>query len=325
MNQTDKIKVSVIVVTYNQEKTIGRTLDSILEQKRDFPIEIIIGDDASSDNTEKICRDYSARYPDIIRYFRNGSNKGVRDNYFDCLLEARGEYIADVAGDDFWIYKDKLQLQSDTLDKNQDVSLVCTDWKYYDEDSRKLYSPWTDGHYPYKDIFGQADLTLHLLSHLNPIPVHLCTALYRKDSFLKLYEEHPAVFRNKEYLMEDFQLTVLLSMTGRFYFLDIPTLAYSINHDSITGTADFMKLFDFYYSSLSLTHRLAEITGTPHKKLEEVYRRLSHHTVMMAFHGRDKARMEKIRRLIKDKNFSINPKTKIILALSSIRLLSPRL
>ena len=77
--------ISVVVVTYNQEKTIARTLDSILCQRCHLPIEIVIGEDASTDNTRAICEDYAKRYPQI-RLFSNPQNKGVADNYIDCLL-----------------------------------------------------------------------------------------------------------------------------------------------------------------------------------------------------------------------------------------------
>lgn len=60
-------KVSVIVLTYNQEKLIGRTLDSIIAQECDFPFEIIVGEDCSTDGTLTVCREYEARYPGIIR------------------------------------------------------------------------------------------------------------------------------------------------------------------------------------------------------------------------------------------------------------------
>lgn len=94
MTQTTP-KVSVIVLTYNQEKLIGRTLDSILAQKCDFPFEIIVGEDCSTDGTLAVCRDYEARHPDKIRLFANNPNKGLLDNYYDCILLARGEYLAD--------------------------------------------------------------------------------------------------------------------------------------------------------------------------------------------------------------------------------------
>lgn len=109
--------VSVIVITYNQQDTIKQSLDSILNQVIDFSYEVIIGDDASSDRTYEICKEYQNKYPEIVRLFRNTENKGILNNYYDCVLRANGKYIADCAGDDFWIDNYKLQKQVNILEK----------------------------------------------------------------------------------------------------------------------------------------------------------------------------------------------------------------
>ena len=313
----DEVKVSIVVLTYNQEATIARTLDSILMQNRDFPIEIIIGDDASKDHTEEICKEYAARYPDIVRYYRNESNIGLLDNYYNCILRAKGEYIADVAGDDFWIDKDKIKKQVEILDKEHNVNLVCSDWKIYDESTAILSSPWKDGKYPYQDLFKDKNLTLKLLSHLNPSVVHLCTSMYRKNSFLELYNKDPFPFRNKDFLIEDLQLIVLLSTIGEFKFIDSPTLAYSVHSNSFSGTKDSTKIFDLYYASLKLTRYLAEKTGITHTQLNNVYSRLIHFITTQAFHAKDKSRIQKVKKLIEDWEFEPIFKTRILLKISN--------
>lgn len=312
-------RVSVVVVTYNQEDTIGRTLDSILGQEKDFPIEIIIGDDASTDNTERVCKEYAKRYPDVIRYIRNEKNKGLRDNYYDCLLMARGEYIADVAGDDFWIDKEKLKKQVKILEEEPDVVLVCTDWKNYDVATGEYKSPWGEGSYPYKEWFDNPDLQVKLLSHIAPNAVHLCTSLYRAHAFRKIYQKDTFVFRHKDFKMEDLQLTVMLSTVGRIKYLDEPTLAYSVNGESMSGTKDFVKLFDLYFGSIAATHYLADKLGLEQSKLIDVYRRMLHFIIMQAYHASDHERMALIKKFIGDRSLSLDFKTKIILTLSNSR------
>ena len=110
--------ISVIVITYNQEKTIGRTLDAILMQRCHLSIEIELRDDCSKDATDAICRKYANKYPSTIRYRRNEKNKGVIENYYDTLLECRGKYIADCAGDDYWIDENKLEIQVKYMEDN---------------------------------------------------------------------------------------------------------------------------------------------------------------------------------------------------------------
>ena len=77
--------ISVVVCTYNQEATIARTLDSILMQQCHVPYEIILGEDCSTDGTLAICETYASKHPDKIRLLANKENKGLLDNYFDCI------------------------------------------------------------------------------------------------------------------------------------------------------------------------------------------------------------------------------------------------
>ena len=113
--------ISVIVTTYNQEKTIGRALDSVLSQRCHLPVEVIIGEDCSTDHAREICQEYATRYPQI-RLFCNDHNKGIVDNYFDCLLACQGDYIADCAGDDFWIDDQKLEKASRLMEADSSTT-----------------------------------------------------------------------------------------------------------------------------------------------------------------------------------------------------------
>ena len=87
----ERPKISIIVATFNQESTIARALDSILMQEGDFSYEIIIGEDCSSDRTPDICKEYARKFPDRIKLILNKTNKGLLDNYFDCILAASGD------------------------------------------------------------------------------------------------------------------------------------------------------------------------------------------------------------------------------------------
>ena len=130
--------ISVIIITYNQQDTIGRSIDSVLMQKCHLPYEIIIGEDASTDDTRTICQDYAKKYPDIIRLFCNEHNKGITDNYIDCLLQSRGKYIADCAGDDFWTDPMKLEKELCVMEEYPNVTMVITNWQFYNEQTRHI-------------------------------------------------------------------------------------------------------------------------------------------------------------------------------------------
>lgn len=119
------IMVSVIVLTYNQQAYISQTLNSILMQKTRFTYEILVGDDASTDRTGSIVRDYAQAYPQIIRPFIREHNLGVTRNLYELLKYARGKYIASCEGDDFWIDPEKLELQINFLENHPEYS-GCT-------------------------------------------------------------------------------------------------------------------------------------------------------------------------------------------------------
>lgn len=121
----EQIEVSICCTTYNQEKYIAQALDSFLMQKTDFSYEIIIHDDASTDGTLEIIRQYEKRYSNIVVIAQHENQYSKKK---DILVEfiypkVRGKYIAICEGDDYWISDQKLQKQYDFMEKNNDCSI----------------------------------------------------------------------------------------------------------------------------------------------------------------------------------------------------------
>lgn len=121
-----KPKVSVIVLSYNQGGFIRRALDGFVMQKTAFPFEVLIHDDASTDASADVIREYAAKYPDIFRTVMQTENQwGKKSAWTDFLFPmVRGEYVAYCEGDDYWTDENKLQKQADFLDAHPDCS-VC--------------------------------------------------------------------------------------------------------------------------------------------------------------------------------------------------------
>lgn len=135
--------VSISCITYNHAPYIRKCLEGFLMQKTTFPIEVLIHDDASTDGTEEIIREYEAKYPDIIKPLYETENqwvKGKRGSRVFNFPRARGKYIALCEGDDYWTDPLKLQKQVDFLEKNTDYVLTCHRYSKYDEDEKKWYS-----------------------------------------------------------------------------------------------------------------------------------------------------------------------------------------
>ena len=119
-------KVSILVTTYNQEAYIGACLDSILKQKINFPAEILVIDDSSSDKTQQIIDVYRTNFPNIVKpiYLDTNHKSNCLPVYSTIYAIARGSYIATCDGDDMWSDEYKLQKQVDFLDANQSYSFT---------------------------------------------------------------------------------------------------------------------------------------------------------------------------------------------------------
>lgn len=111
--------VSVVVLTFNHEKYITQALDSILMQQVNFPYEILVGDDCSTDHTQDILKHYADEYPGVFRLFLREKNLGPTKNLYDVMRHASGRYMASCEGDDFWTDPHKLQLQIDFLESHR--------------------------------------------------------------------------------------------------------------------------------------------------------------------------------------------------------------
>ncbi|MDO4218971.1 MAG: glycosyltransferase [Synergistaceae bacterium] len=160
MHDNRSVSVDIWCLVYNHEKYLHSALDGMLMQRTNFPYRIIIHDDASTDNSAKIIKEYQRQFPDkIIAIFEaeNQMQKGV--SFFRKMLaNATAKYIAYCEGDDYWIDKNKLQKQVTYLETHQDcVScyhniLPVNEFGQYDESLRKGYVYLKDGDYTKKEI-----------------------------------------------------------------------------------------------------------------------------------------------------------------------------
>lgn len=280
-------KISVIVATYNQEKTIGRTLDSIIMQQCHLPIEIVIGEDCSTDSTRAVCEDYAQRYPQVVRLMPKAPNKGMIRNYYDCLLACRGKYIADCAGDDFWTDKEKLEKESRIMDENPSVTLVHTNWSFYNEDTHKTALN-TCVPFPAPITHGKEIIESVITQTKAPV-VHTCTSLYRADVIKKCYYEDPDLFYNPDNGCEDLQLVCMLAANGDVAYLSDNTLNYSVGHSSVSCQPDEQKQFRFVIRTTRLSMLLAKKFGIDTEKTRKHFSNKAFALLMHAFRSHDKA------------------------------------
>ncbi|MHA8051327.1 glycosyltransferase family 2 protein [Aquirufa sp. ROCK-SH2] len=117
-----KPKLSICLITYNHEEYFENCIENILSQKINFEIEIIIGEDCSTDNTAKIVEKYALKHPTLIKAFIRPINLGAKTNFLHCFFQCKGEYVLFIEADDYFTDENKLQIQVDFLDKHQNTS-----------------------------------------------------------------------------------------------------------------------------------------------------------------------------------------------------------
>lgn len=315
--------ISVIILTYNQEKTIAQAIESVLNQNIEFPFEIIIGEDCSVDSTLEICKQYERKYPDIIRILHSESNKGVTDNYFDCVLNARGEYIADCAGDDYWTSPEHLSSKAKILKECSNVTIVHGDWNYINYDDTQSWQPVPKtGKFIYRSPLAKGkNLMIPFLSGAeSPVPIiHLSTALYRKKVLLEEYNQDLTLFRNTNTNCEDVSTILALMSRGDVAFLPDKVLNYRVGHSSISSGENPHKTFNFYYGVL-----LLKLNWIAKFKLYDIINERSfinsvHFLVAQAFLSGDETKMLKILNTMKQNHIRLTKKGNIYRMLAQNR------
>lgn len=134
---SDDIKLSVICTAYNHERYIRECLEGFVRQQTNFSFEVIVHDDASTDRTAKIIKEYEKQYPDIfipIYQKENTLKKGINkyQNFFKSII--RGKYVAFCEGDDYWDKPDKLQKQYESMEEHPECSICFGRTKCINED-----------------------------------------------------------------------------------------------------------------------------------------------------------------------------------------------
>jgi len=147
--------VSIVVVTYNFASYIGQCLQSLVDQTV-LPLEIIVHDDHSTDDSWKIIQKYQKRYPDLIRAYRQEKKLGVHKVSKLTIQDIRGDYLFTMDGDDY-CHPEKIEHELATLQKYPDAIAAFSDVILIDatnsETKRLLYQNWPYGNS--NDLFIQ--------------------------------------------------------------------------------------------------------------------------------------------------------------------------
>ena len=213
--------VSVSITAYQHAAFIRQAIESVLVQETTFPFEILLGEDGSTDGTREICKEYAAKYPDVIRLFLHDRSQVIfidgkptgRFNLLHNMSQAKGKYMALLDGDDFWKDPHKLQEQVDLMELHQDWSFCFHDLILVDTNGQDLQT----------DILPDAmkrELNYEeLAAAYYPCPP-TSTILYRRSAL----PEIPPYFKTSRNL--DILLTIQLSKNGNGGYLPGKRSAY---------------------------------------------------------------------------------------------------
>lgn len=200
--------LSVALITYNQEEFITECIEGMVNQQTDFPFEIVIGEDCSTDKTRAICLKYKELYPDLIRLILPEKNLGMMGNWINTINSCEGKYVAICEGDDYWIDNLKLQKQVDFLEHHPDYSLCST--------ASQLLA-YSEKEYQSIDIKKDTLTTKDVLEE--DWGIMTATIVFRKNAL-----EMPDWF--KKVKNGDYSLQLLVSLSGKLKCLPDYTSVY---------------------------------------------------------------------------------------------------
>ena len=217
-------KVSVCMITYNQEQYIRQAIESTLMQQTTFEYELVIGEDCSKDQTRSIVEDYQSRNPERIRLLLNEHNLGATRNFAAVLNACQGQYIALLEGDDYWTSPDKLQKQVDFLDSHPDYAICYHATQLVDRAgvSRLIL--------PLPKFKKATSALLDLI--VNDSFMATCSIMFRNRLFGKI----PSVFFTSN-MIADWPLNVLNAQHGPIGYLDELMSVYRSNSSDGAFTA----------------------------------------------------------------------------------------
>jgi glycosyltransferase involved in cell wall biosynthesis len=244
------------MTTYNHAGFIAEAIEGVMAQKADFTVELLIADDCSNDETEKICREYAERYPDRIRYIRREENIGMMPNFIDLLRRCDGEYIAICEGDDYWIDERKLQKQADFLESHPDYSF-CAHSHYF-----LTRGELTEAN---RDVL-EAEKSMSTEDYM--LDPHFQTASYffRRSA---MPEKFPDWF--SEVLAGDHFLVLLLSLKGKIGFLNQRMSVFRTSDTSVTIASGPLRIKENFVRHLRIFD--ADTGFRFHDTLDTVIRR----------------------------------------------------
>lgn len=233
LDEMSSVECDVVIVcsAYNQENVVKDALEGFVKQKTSFPFVALVHDDASTDSTAQIIREYADRYPSIIKGIYDSENQYQQNKlfwYLDFLRESKARFIAICEGDDYWIEDEKLEKQYQKLIRNPNCSFCFTNAVRIDYTSNRPLGTMLPAYSWEKCIFQKGMLDTVDLLRVTFLPT--ATFFARKDAWLLEPKLPDNAFKG------DRAHQIFLSLHGDACYIDDVTSAYRVNNtNSLMG------------------------------------------------------------------------------------------
>ena len=231
--------VSVVVTTYNHAPYLAEALDAIMAQRCNFGVEIILGEDCSTDGTLAVCEEYVSKYPEQITLIASTENVGWRANYRRCVERARGRYIAFCDGDDYWCDENRLAAQVALMEQHPKAGLCYTLAERRDEEGNLV------GYFPVRDGHTTLDGLLHDWCIEN------CATLARRELVVGYYAAEKPENR-PEWLTEDLPMWLYVAAHSEVAYIERVMAIHYIFADSVSHSTSLAKRLAFCDSSSNI-------------------------------------------------------------------------
>lgn len=281
-----KTLISVIIPSYNRSDTVGETIESIINQRVDADVEIVIGDDCSTDNAREVLQCYKEQYPNIVRLFLWENNMGLGANWASCVKECRGKYICNCDNDDYWHNPNKLQLQLDYMEANSHSNVLITNHRKHNRDTGVI-----------TEEIAKIDRTIPLQNAMwGGSDFCNATIMYRAD-FIKTYLDLDE-FIKRRLSLQDWPAWVILAAYTDFDVLPISTATFGVETVSITRPDTYERLEKRYDGDAKVYKYLCELFPDKFPFSEEGWKQYTSMQLMaLAFRKKDYVNAKKYGKL----------------------------
>ena len=248
--------LTIRCLTYNHELYIRQCLDGFVMQRTNFPFEAVVHDDASTDGTATIIREYAVKYPNIIKPILEIENQySKRDGSLGKIIQKHmhGKYIAMCEGDDYWTDPLKLQKQVDFLESHPDYGMCYTRVEYFSQKDNKLMYIWGKKRNSGKELIEKGNV------------ISTLSVVFRKDLYERyLQDVHPELHNWK---MGDYPIWIWFSFQSRIKFFSDVTGVYRVLESSASHSRNIQKVIEFAKSGTDIRMFFAKKFYPSHSKI----------------------------------------------------------